>query len=146
MYIVTFDSHETRGKEGSQWWKLHLTGKDEAQVRCFAQGHPLSNQTTISTISCDIIQHIQTTCNWNSSTNKNGKYQVLEKGEPLSMKNIIRRKNVDGSGGKMFYLHMGHSDFWRVGNFAHLAGTGHKGQGDHLGSYKIVPLLTYELD
>jgi len=48
---------------------------------------------------------------------------MLEKGEPLPTRNIIRRKIVGGRGEKMFKLRKEQPDFQQVGNLAHLAGT-----------------------
>lgn len=47
---------------------------------------------------------------------------MLEKGEPLPTRNIIRRKIVGGRGEKMFKLRKEQPDFQQVGNLAHLAG------------------------
>ena len=59
------------------------------------------------------------TCSWINSTSKDGNCQLLEKEEPLSMSNIIRRTKVNGGGeGMLFYLHMEHPHKTQVGNWA----------------------------
>lgn len=78
---------------------------------------------TISIVYCDTTQHNEMSGSWNNCTKKDGKCQILEKGELLPTRNIIRRKNVGGRGEKMFNLHKEQPDFQQVGNLAHLAGT-----------------------
>lgn len=78
---------------------------------------------TISIVYYDTTRHNEMSCCWNNCTKRDGKCQILEKGEPLPTRNIIRRKNGSGRGKKMFNLHKEQPGFQQVGKLALLAGT-----------------------